>query len=115
MHHEPIIARAGDANSCRRDNAMDETRIPVIVGVGQINDRPADDAAGLNSLELMQAALVRADEDAGGGWLKRLDSLSVVAQLSFPELGDVSRPLADALGAAPRHCAQTRYPMGDSP
>jgi acetyl-CoA C-acetyltransferase len=94
---------------------MDASRIPVIVGVGQINDRPPEDAAGLNSLELMCAALRRAEEDAGGGWLARLDSLAVVAQLSFPELGDVSRPLADALGAAPRHCAQTRYPMGDGP
>ncbi len=94
---------------------MDASRIPVIVGVGQINDRPADDAPGLNSLELMAAALKRADEDAGGGWLARMDSLAVVAQLSFPELGDVSRPLAEVLGASPRHCAQTRYPMGDSP
>lgn len=94
---------------------MDASRIPVIVGVGQINDRPAEAAPGLNSLELMQAALMRADQDAGGGWLKRLDSLAVVAQISFPELGDVSKPLADALGASPRHCAQTRYPMGDSP
>lgn len=94
---------------------MDASRMPVIVGVGQINDRPADDAEGLNSVELMAAALRRADEDAGGGWLARIDSLAVVAQLSFPELGDVSRALAGTLGAAPRHCAQTRYPMGDSP
>ena len=45
---------------------MDASRIPVIVGVGQINDRPAEAAQGLNSLELMQAALNLADEDAGG-------------------------------------------------
>jgi acetyl-CoA C-acetyltransferase len=94
---------------------MDEARIPVIVGVGQINDRPEGDAPGLNSLELMEAALRRADEDAGGGWLKQLESLAAVAQLSFFELGDVSKPLAEALGASPRHCAQTKYPMGDSP
>lgn len=94
---------------------MDETRIPVIAGVGQINDRPDADAVGLNSLDLMEAALRRADEDAGGGWLRDLESLAVVAQLSFPELGDVSEPLAAALGVTPRHCAQTKYPMGDSP
>jgi acetyl-CoA C-acetyltransferase len=94
---------------------MDETRIPVIVGVGQINDRPAADEPGLNSLELMCDALRRADEDAGGGWLGEIDSLSVVAQLSFPELGDVTAPLAQMIGAAPTHAEQTRYPMGDSP
>lgn len=94
---------------------MDESRIPVIVGVGQINDRPVDDAAGLDSLQLMHAALVQADRDAGGGWLAQLQSLSVVAQLSFPQLGDVSAPLAALIGATPAHCTQTRYPSGDSP
>lgn len=94
---------------------MDETRIPVIVGVGQINDRPADDAEGLNSFGLMEAALRRSDADAGGGWLAQLQSLAVVDQLSFPELGDFSRPLAEALGAAPKHCVKTRYPSGESP
>lgn len=93
----------------------DDSRIPVIVGVGQINDRPANDSDGLNSFGLMKAALQAADLDAGGGWLAKLDSLGVVAQLSFPDLGDVSRPLADALGAAPRLCRQTPYPSGDSP
>ena len=94
---------------------MDASRIPVIVGVGQINDRPAEGEPGLDSFELMHAALRLADEDAGGGWLSGLQSLAVVAQISFPDLGDVSRRLADALGAAPQHCAQTKYPMGDSP
>lgn len=93
---------------------MDATRTPVIVGVGQINDRAAD-SEGLDPPGLMQAALRAADQDAGGGWLGQIDSLSVVAQLSFPDLGDLSAPLAAALGATPRHCAQTRYPMGDSP
>lgn len=94
---------------------IDEARMPVIVGVGQINDRPEADAPGLTSLELMAEALRRADADAGGGWLGKLDALHTVAQLSFPELGDCSKSLAEALGAHPRLCAQTRYPMGDSP
>jgi acetyl-CoA C-acetyltransferase len=92
-----------------------ENRRPVIVGIGQINDRPTDDAAGMDSFELMRAALERADADAGGGWLQALQSLAVVDQLSFPQLGDVSRPLAEALGATPAHCEKTRYPSGDSP
>ena len=90
---------------------MDENKIPVIVGVGQINDREER----LNSVELMAAALRNADADGGGGWLGRVDALDVVAQLSFPEFADASAPLAQILAIAPRHCAQTRYPMGDSP
>jgi acetyl-CoA C-acetyltransferase len=90
---------------------MDESKIPVIVGVGQINDRDER----LNSVELMAAALRNADADAGGGWLRRVETLDVVAQLSFPEFADASAPLAQLLEIAPHHCVQTRYPMGDSP
>ena len=90
---------------------MDESKIPVIVGVGQINDREER----LNAVELMAVALRNADADGGGGWLGRIDALDVVAQLSFPEFADASAPLAQLLELTPRHCAQTRYPMGDSP
>jgi acetyl-CoA C-acetyltransferase len=89
--------------------------VPVIVGVGQVNDRPAEGEAGRNSLDLMEAALRAAERDAGGNWLAAIDSLAVVAQISCPELGDVSAPLAARLGATPRLCSQTPYPMGDSP
>ena len=87
--------------------------IPVIIGVGQINDRDQVNRDQVNrdqvnrdqvnegdeqstagssrdSLGLMEAALRAADRDAGGGWLRRLDSLGVVDQISYPELGDVS-------------------------
>jgi acetyl-CoA C-acetyltransferase len=94
---------------------MDASRVPVIVGVGQINDRPADDEAGLDSFELMAAALARADADGGGGWLQNVDALSVVAQLSYPDLIDIPARLAHRFAAAPRLCEQTRYPMGESP
>ena len=47
----------------------DPTRIPVIIGVGEINDKPAADAPGLDSVELMAAAARLADADAGGGWV----------------------------------------------
>lgn len=90
---------------------MDESKIPVIAGVGQINDREEC----LNAVELMAAALRNADADGGGGWLSRADALDVVAQLSFPEFADSSAPLAQVLEISPRHSAQTRYPMGDSP
>ncbi|MBC7769381.1 MAG: acetyl-CoA acetyltransferase [Phycisphaerales bacterium] len=95
--------------------AIDAARIPVIVGVGQVNDRPADPFAGLDSLGLMLEAARAADADAGGGWLKRLDSIAVVDQISFPELGDVSLALAAGLEASPRLCTKTKYPSGASP
>src|SRR3546814_6528947 len=56
---------------------------PVIIGVGQINDRPDDPDRGLDSLGLMVAALKAADADAGGGLLTDLDSLAIVDQISF--------------------------------
>jgi acetyl-CoA C-acetyltransferase len=91
--------------------------IPVIIGVGQVNDREEQNkaSAGLNSLGLMEAALRAADADAGGGWLHQLDSLGVVDQISYPELGDVSAPLSVRVGAAPRICYKSGYASGDSP
>ncbi len=94
---------------------MDAEHTPVIVGVGQVNDRPADPQDGLEPLDLMEAALRRADEDAGGGWLTRLDMLAIVDQISFREQGDLSRPLAARLAASPVICEKTPMPSGDSP
>src|SRR5450432_455971 len=90
--------------------------IPVIIGAGQVNDRdePGSPSLGLDSLGLMEAALRAADSDAGGGWLPRLDSLGAVDQISCPELGDVSAPLAARVGAAPRICYKSGYASGDS-
>jgi acetyl-CoA C-acetyltransferase len=93
----------------------DPSRIPVIVGVGQINDRAEDAASGLDSFELMRAALEAADTDAGGRWLSQLDSLAVVDQLSFPELAQIPERLATSFGATPRLCTKTKYPSGESP
>ena len=90
-------------------------RTPVIVGVGQINDRPADPQQGLDSAGLMEAALRAADADAGGGWLEGVESLTVVDQISFRELNPVAPGLASRIGAHPRICEQTRMASGDSP
>jgi acetyl-CoA C-acetyltransferase len=95
--------------------AHDPARIPVIVGVGQVNDRPATPEAGLDPLGLMQAALGAADRDGGGGWIARVESLALVDQISFRELGDLSAPLAEALGITPKLCYKTAYASGDSP
>jgi acetyl-CoA C-acetyltransferase len=93
----------------------DPERIPVIIAVGQVNDRPANPLDGMDSLELMVAALRAADEDGGGGLVADLDSLGIVAQLSFHALGNLCEPLSAAIGATPAYTEQTAKPHGDSP
>jgi acetyl-CoA C-acetyltransferase len=96
---------------CPNDSMADETRIPVIIGVGQVNDRECVQ----DSLGLMVEALAKADADAGGGWINQLDSIAVVAQISFGELGDCSQLLAKHFGISPKHVEQTPYATGESP
>jgi acetyl-CoA C-acetyltransferase len=98
----------------------DDARTPVIVGVGQINDRPKEDAAGMDTLALMKAALEISDHDAGGGFLARLQSLDVVDQMSWPtmtwpSLEKIAPRLVETLGIAPAHLAMTADPSGDGP
>lgn len=90
---------------------LDPSRIPVIIGTGQINDRDCVH----DSLGLMVAALDAADTDGGGGWIASLDSLAVVNQISFPGLGNCADALATHFGIAPRHSEQTPWPTGESP
>ena len=77
----------------------DPERIPVIIGVGQINDRPDDPDQGLDSLGLMVAALKIAADDAGVP-LADIDSLAIVDQISFHHLGKLCEPLAAAILSA---------------
>jgi acetyl-CoA C-acetyltransferase len=89
--------------------------IPVIIGVGQLNDRPQDPDLGLDSLELMAAALRLADVDAGGGILADVDSLAVVDQISFLASNPLDQKLAAMIGASPAICYQSDAPHGDTP
>ena len=93
----------------------DPERIAVIVGVGQINDRPADPAQGLDAIGLMLAALEEADRDAGGGWLADLDSLGIVQQISFRQDNPVAPKLAERLGLPDGVAYESEGPNGDSP
>jgi acetyl-CoA C-acetyltransferase len=79
-----------------------EDRIPVIVGVGEIVDRPADIAAGLEPLALLEAALRRAEQDSGANLLGAVESLDIVNFLSW-RYQDPARQLSDRLGIAPAH------------
>jgi acetyl-CoA C-acetyltransferase len=84
-------------------------RIPVIVGVGEIVDRPNGMAAGLEPLELLERALRRAEADSGGTLLHELGSLDVVNFLSW-RYRDPEQLLAHRLGVQPAHC--TYGPVG---
>src|ERR1700760_3904446 len=78
-------------------------RIPVIVGVGEIVDRPADIAAGLEPLTLLEEALKRAEADSGAKLPAEIGSLDVVNFLSW-RYCDPEKQLAARLGATPAHC-----------
>jgi len=88
--------------------------IPVVIGVGQVNDRPADPDDGLDSLGLMVAALNVAADDASVP-LADIDSLAIVDQISFHHLGKLCEPLAAAIGATPAINYQSAAPHGDTP
>ena len=75
-------------------------RTPVIIGVGDVLDRPADPAAALEPLALMEAAVRAADADAGGGFLDRIDSLDVINLISW-RYDRVAARLAKRLGIVP--------------
>lgn len=93
---------------------MNKGRAPVIVGVGQINDRPGQDETGMNSVELMAAAARKADEDAGKGFLKHCDWLGIVQQISFRDL-DPLELLPAALDIAPKTVVYPVPASGDTP
>src|SRR6202163_1663844 len=79
-----------------------EDRIPVIVGVGEIADRPKELAAGLEPLTLLEEALKRAEADSGAKLLGEIGSLDVVIFLSW-RYRDPEKQLAERLGIQPSH------------
>jgi acetyl-CoA C-acetyltransferase len=84
-------------------SSLPENRIPVIVGVGEIVDRPKEIAEGLEPLTLLEEALKRAEADSGAKLLHEIGSLDVVNFLSW-RYRDPERQLAQRLGIAPAHC-----------
>ena len=84
-------------------SSLPEDRIPVIVGVGEIVDRPKDIADGLEPLTLLEQALKRAEADSGAKLLGEIGSLDVVNFLSW-RYRDPEKQLAERLGIKPAHC-----------
>ena len=77
-------------------------RIPVIVGVGEIVNRPKEVTEGLEPLSLLVEALKRAEADSGGRLLSEIDSIDVVSFLSW-RYRDPEQQLAMRLGINPGH------------
>ena len=78
-----------------------DDRTPVIVGCGEAVDRPAMLSHALDPIRLMALAARRANEDAGGGMLHRVDRLDVVNLVSW-RYANPPTELAARLGIAPR-------------
>ncbi|WP_024517295.1 acetyl-CoA acetyltransferase [Bradyrhizobium sp. Tv2a-2] len=83
--------------------SLSPDRIPVIVGIGEIVDRPKHIEDGLEPLTLLEQALKRAEQDAGAKLLHELGSLDVVNFLSW-RYRDPEKLLAERIGVTPAHC-----------
>lgn len=91
-----------------------QERLPVIIGVGQINDRPDADEPGLDSAGLMLAALAAAERDASLSLLGRLDWLGIENQISWPDPA-IDETVAAGLTARPGHVRLTDDASGHGP
>lgn len=76
--------------------------LPVLVGAGQVTDRPSDPRDGLEPLALMEAAARAALEDAGprAALCAAIDTVAVVTNV-FHDYLDTATMLADRLGCRP--------------
>ena len=79
-----------------------DDRIPVIVGIGEISDHPANLVDGLEPLALLEAALKRAEQDSGAPLLRDIDSLDIVNFLSW-RYQDPTAQLSARLNIKPKH------------
>src|SRR5256714_6423890 len=79
---------------------VSDDRIPVIVGIGEITDRPAHLKSGLEPLALLEQALKSAEQDSGGKLLSEIQSLDIVNFLSW-RYRDPEIQLSNRLGIKP--------------
>ena len=82
--------------------SLSPDRIPVIVGVGEITDRPQEITDGLEPMTLLVEALKRAEADSGAALLGEIDSLDIVNFLSW-RYRDPEKLLSSRLGITPKH------------
>jgi acetyl-CoA C-acetyltransferase len=58
-------------------------RVPVIVGIGELTDKPQDQGNGLEPLEILERCSRLAEDDAGQRCLRSVDTVRVVNQISW--------------------------------
>ena len=84
-----------------------DPRTPVLVGVGQLNQRVDRGEPPLEPVDMMAEALRRAEADAGAaGLLAAADSIRVLCLLSW-RYGDPGALVAERVGASPRETGLT--------
>ena len=105
---------------------MDESRIPILVGCGQITQREPDPGAALSPMELTAAAAKQASQDTGAGdaLLQELDTVVVVRSFSdtswrfaspFGRYANPPKSLANRLGITNAKRLVYTYPGGNMP
>lgn len=105
---------------------MDESRIPILVGSGQMTQREPDPLAALSPMDLTAAAGRKAAEDSGAGQalLEALDTIVLLRSFSdtswrftcpFGSYANPPRSLANRLGAANAKRLVYTHPGGNMP
>ena len=79
----------------------DPKTIPVIVGIGEITERPGDKESPREPLTLMRDSVRLAAQEAGLS-VSKLDSVDVIMPMRW-RYSDLARQLADALDITPSH------------
>lgn len=88
----------------------------MIIGVGEVNDRPAAGENGMTALGLMAAAIGAAAQDSVTDLAAQADWLGVVDSLSWEKRPQPVHPaLAHALGFSPLHAETSPSPSGNEP
>lgn len=88
-------------NALQAEMGMKDERIPVIVGVGEITEKPQAPAEGREPLALMAEALHRAEQDAGANLVAEIDSIDIVNLVSW-RYNDPAAQLSALIGVQPK-------------
>lgn len=105
---------------------MDESRIPILVGCGQVTQREPDPAAALAPMDLTAAAARKAGEDTGAGnaILEAIDTIVVIRSFSdtswrfaspFGRFTNPPKSLATRISASSAKRLVYTYPGGNMP
>lgn len=105
---------------------MDESRIPILVGCGQITQRERDPMRALSPMDLTVSAVKAASEDSGAGaaLLGALDTIVMIRSFSdtswrfaspFGKYANPPRSLANRIGADAAKRLVYTHPGGNMP